>query len=322
MKPSKEPQKPSPKATTSPASTSSKHRIMSKGVTLDQPSVYLAAYLSWARQARVYATTWPLIIYRGHACATWPLLPALCRQKNAPSQMLRQWEAEVAQEFRNRCGLTDWPDIEVLAYARHHGAPTRLLDWSRNPIVALWFAVSDAQHDKQEGLIFQLSLAAASTPQSLMLYVNGPPKIPAGKDCSACNLPVHVFQSPHRVERTARQGSTFSIASFQGDYARRPLDEILRQQKPRPLRAFPVYATAKPELRRLLSDLGLDAHSIYGDPDSLGKALTTRFDLSDLPNVNWASAANLPPEDAVPYWPANAHPQVPPQPPPAGHQTQ
>lgn len=43
-------------------------------------------------------------------------------------------------------------DLEMLAYAQHHGLATRLLDWSANPLVAAYFAVS-ASPDK-DGLIF------------------------------------------------------------------------------------------------------------------------------------------------------------------------
>lgn len=43
--------------------------------------------------------------------------------------------------------LQGWPPEEyhsILAMAQHHGIPTRLLDWSKNPIVGMYFAASQA----------------------------------------------------------------------------------------------------------------------------------------------------------------------------------
>ena len=46
--------------------------------------------------------------------------------------------------------------VDVYLLARHHGFPTRLLDWTRNPLAALFFAVADERHREKNGLVFQM----------------------------------------------------------------------------------------------------------------------------------------------------------------------
>jgi hypothetical protein len=102
-------------------------------------------------------------MYRGQSCDSWGLLPKAGR----PEFYLRATKpwAEKGQTSSDLGRFSEWRkaavaycdhvpgnDYECLAFAQHHGLATRLLDWSSNPLVALFFAVEE--HGDIDGAVY------------------------------------------------------------------------------------------------------------------------------------------------------------------------
>lgn len=98
-------------------------------------------------------------VYRGVSSSSYDLTTSLGRSKSVSGKSIKKLETRLVKLFKESSipYLEHKPsnELEWLAVAQHHGLPTRLLDWSYNPLVSTYFAVET--NPEQDAAVYILS---------------------------------------------------------------------------------------------------------------------------------------------------------------------
>lgn len=102
-------------------------------------------------------------LYRGQNQSSYKLIPSVLRKDDSGKELYSaaaEWQMLTSFKHSTRPLLTECPENNDnwswLVLAQHHGLPTRLLDWSENPLQALFFAASDPDKSDSDGKLFVL----------------------------------------------------------------------------------------------------------------------------------------------------------------------
>lgn len=195
------------------------------------------------------------LLFRGHKSSEYKLIPSIGRYNtNKKKEFTPDDEIKTLKLFKQK----SYPyldknvsKLELLALAQHYGLPTRLLDWTWNPLVALYFSVKDDFNQDSAIFVWEKNFSSQLNPEF------DPFKIKE----------IKLYIPLHFTKRIVAQSGIFSIQP-------NPNSEIVDNN----ISKIIIKKEIRLEIKKSLEKFGINQSTIFPDLDGVGeyvKWLTT-----------------------------------------------
>jgi hypothetical protein len=249
-------------------------------------------------------------LFRGGADSSYTLNPSLPRIATDEERQRHPWlttpllyhiESETTQQFRSKAHLYTDPkflpnereqDMTWWQLMQHHGAKTRLLDWTVSAYAALFFAVVD--HPDSDGVVWMVDQGAHADRmkerypeewdgQGRKVFVSLGPAVPTlkGKPKEDATYITSVTFLPCKVpnERMAAQRGWFSLATRIETNHEEAIARVFKAKPGRWSRKVVIRAAAKRGLLRDLWQMNITGETMYPGLDGLGRSMAAMPDM-------------------------------------------
>ena len=238
--------------------------------------------------------------FRGHGRSSFELLPSLYRRVSDVSRAL-ELEGRLLREFDNRsrtireaaAARDPW---EILFLMQHHRVPTRLLDWSRNLLIAAFFAVHDDKaweggdetdtpcvyvfnpHEWNKNVIGTAGVAGSMGPVTDLSggTMTGYQPRYTGSPVGVLHDDAVAIAGPEFASRIVAQRGVFTVFGTKAPEAARPLADQDKQLTGGRSLAKLVLGRDEQGWKRALGLVGIGAFTAFPDLDGLATELRER----------------------------------------------
>lgn len=229
--------------------------------------------------------------FRGEKSSQWDLLTSLSRRLKLYAPDAASWrlrEERAIRIFRRKAHnyipdqQAQADDLRLLAIMQHHGAPTRLLDFTKSPFVATFFALENAT---AEAALFALDTPrlwnAAPVFDASLTRELIDPRRPGNFDryFAPNTTPVLWFGEPAEMDRRLiAQSGLFVVPGV----LHLPLDDILGHYDPSGdlLLKIVLQPGIREEAMRALYRMNITYATLFPDLDGMAKSLAYELEVA------------------------------------------